>query len=318
MRAWWSATVVAVGGAAWLGLCGCATVDRLQAQNRNLAAEKTTCEQELTDERGNNKVLQAKNTALQRELDSKTELLANLREENDHLSDIVALMKANTEGLGDRMNLSPIQIVSQLPAPLDSAIKQFAQQHPSLVSYDPARGTVKWNADLLFDLGSDDVKSSSAEALKGFTELLNSPAASKFEVIVVGHTDDRPISRPETRAKHPTNWHLSAHRSIAVSKYLMKDGYAPQRIGIAGYGEFRPFASGTSEDARAQNRRVEIFFVPMGTLSSGSSMSAKPASPEKTLASPTGGKSVEKKPAKPAPTPSTSRDAETPAARPNP
>ena len=318
MRTLYSAAGVVVGGAAWMGLCGCAAVDRLQAQNRNLAAEKTTCEQELTDERGNNKVLQAKSTALQRELDSKTELLANLREENDHLSDIVALMKANAEGLGDKMNLSPIQIVSQLPEALDTALKQFALQHPSLVSYDPARGTVKWSADLLFDLGSDDVKGSSAEALKGFTDLLNSAAAAKFEVIVVGHTDDRPISKPDTKAKHPTNWHLSAHRAIAVSKVLMKDGYAPQRVGVAGYGEYRPLVAGTSEDVRAQNRRVEIFFVPMGTLSASAS-APRHAAPEHALASPSGAKAVEKKATKPATKPATpSREPDAPASRPNP
>ena len=75
------------------------------------------------------------------------------------------------------------------------------------------------------------------DALRGFSDIIKSPAAAGFEVIVVGHTDNKPISRPQTKQNHPTNWHLSAHRSIAVANVLLRNGYQPERVGVMGCGE---------------------------------------------------------------------------------
>ena len=68
---------------------------------------------------------------------------------------------------------------------LDSALRQFASEHPTEVAYDQVRGTVKWKSDLLFALGSDVVKQSSKEAFRGFAQVVKSSAADDFEVIVV-------------------------------------------------------------------------------------------------------------------------------------
>jgi chemotaxis protein MotB len=132
--------------------------------------------------------------------------------------------------------------------------------------YDSTRGTIQWKADLLFAIGSDVVKNSSIDALQGFTQVIMSPAAADFEVLVVGHTDSQRIVRTATKAKHPTNWHLSAHRAIAVAFALQKYGYPAGRAGVMGYGEYRPVADNATEAGKSQNRRVEIYLVPRGAI----------------------------------------------------
>ena len=272
-----------IGGYCVLTASGCVSLERyrrVQAANRNLAAEKESVSQELYDERHVNDNLRTRVDTTERELGTKNELLANLRGENELLDEMRRSAVGQLENMASR-RLTDINI-PKLPGPLDTAIKSFADQHPSEVVYDPSRGTVKWNADLLFPLGSDVVKDSSAEALRGFVEILKSSAATDFEVIVVGHTDNRPIQRPGTKEKHPTNWHLSAHRAIAVGSALQKYGYPPVRIAVMGCSEYRPVADNGSEAGQAQNRRVDLYIVPLGTVAAGTpETTARPIPPVK-------------------------------------
>lgn len=253
-------------------LSGCASLDdyrRLQAINRNMEAEKTRLSQELFDCRSGADAMRARTDSFDRELAAKDELIGNLRAENELLDNMRKTAQAALEKLDGKFG-DIVMAAPKLPEQLDSALKRFADAHPNAVVYDPTHGTVKWKSDLLFALGSDVVRESSMGTLKHFTEVLNSPAAADFEVIIVGHTDTTPIKRAETKAKHPTNWHLSAHRAIAVSSELQKNGYSPKRIGVMGYGEYRPVADNATEEGKSQNRRVEIYLVPTGTIVSAS------------------------------------------------
>jgi chemotaxis protein MotB len=71
---------------------------------------------------------------------------------------------------------------------------------------------------------------------------------------VDGHTDTRPIAT----AQFPSNWELSAARSISVVQYLIGRGIKADRLVAAGFGEFQPIDPGTSEDAYSRNRRIEL------------------------------------------------------------
>lgn len=77
------------------------------------------------------------------------------------------------------------------------------------------------------------------------------------EILIEGHTDDRPINTPE----FPSNWELSSARALAVLHHLI-DTYEidPRRISAIGYGEFRPRAPSNNEENRSRNRRV-VFFI---------------------------------------------------------
>jgi outer membrane protein OmpA-like peptidoglycan-associated protein len=176
---------------------GCVSLDehnRLKQAHRLLTAERDQVSQELADERKNNDVLRVRLQGYEREGMTKDELLANLRGENDLLDNMRKMTQAELEEALGRIGNITIE-GAKLPAPLDSALKRFAEEHPSEVEYDAQRGFVKWKADLVFPLGSDVVKESSLAGLRGFVDVLKSSAAADFETLVVGHTDTTPISR---------------------------------------------------------------------------------------------------------------------------
>lgn len=269
-RSGWMMNVAAVYAVGMVG--GCVSLDehnRLKQANRLLTADRDQTAQELADERKNSDLLRSRLQSYEREGMTKDELLANLRGENDLLDRMRQMTQAELEQALGRVGNITIE-GAKLPEPLDSALRRFADEHPSEVEYDAQRGFVKWKSDLVFALGSDVVKESSLSGLRGFTDILKSVAAADFEVLVVGHTDTVPIQRSDTKAKHPTNWHLSAHRSIAVSNVLQQYGYPPQKISVLGCSEFRPVADNSSESGKSRNRRVEIYLVPSGSVVQGS------------------------------------------------
>lgn len=261
--------VTGVVGLAVLWSTGCVSVDehqRVQAMNRDLNAQKQALNRQLLDERTSNQALQARLAGLEAESTTRRELINNLQNENNVLDDMRKMAISDLEDMAKRQQLGAIHIgANALPPELDRAIRDFVAMHPNMISYDANRGSIKFQSDLLFSLGSDVVKQSSMDALSALAQLLKSDAAKDFEVIVVGHTDNVPISRPETRAQHPTNWHLSSHRAISVGKALRKAGYPAARVGVLGYGEYRPIAP-NGPGGNELNRRVEVYLVPAGAI----------------------------------------------------
>lgn len=239
----------------------------MKAALRTTQAEKEALTRDLFDSNSANENLRTRLDSIQRELQTKGDLVSNLTRENDLLDDWRKTARSELETMAKNQNLADITIAGQrLPEKLHNALQQFASEHPTSVVYDASRATVKWKSDLLFALGSDTVKETSQESLRRFTDILKSTAANSFEAIVVGHTDNRPISKSATRAKHPTNWHLSAHRAISVGTILKNNGLAPERIGVMGFGAYRPIADNSTTAGASQNRRVEIYILPTGTI----------------------------------------------------
>jgi chemotaxis protein MotB len=153
---------------------------------------------------------------------------------------------------------------TQLPAELSSMLEDWAKGS-DLVSFDAARGIVKFKSDLLFDKGSDEVAPSALEAVKALCGILNTDQAKEFDIIIAGHTDDLRISQPETKAKHPSNWYLSAHRAISVLDVMTGNSIVPERASIRGFGEYRPIVPNEPDKrGNPQNRRVDIYIVPKG------------------------------------------------------
>jgi chemotaxis protein MotB len=154
---------------------------------------------------------------------------------------------------------------TQLPAELTSMLEEWAKGS-DLVSFDANRGIVKFKSDLLFEKGSDEVAPGAVEAVKALCRILNTDQAKEFDIIIAGHTDDLPILKPETKAKHPTNWYLSAHRAISVLDVMAANGIVSERVSVRGFGEFRPIVPNElGKKGNPQNRRVEIYIVPKGT-----------------------------------------------------
>ncbi|HZS63098.1 MAG TPA: peptidoglycan -binding protein [Xanthobacteraceae bacterium] len=80
------------------------------------------------------------------------------------------------------------------------------------------------------------------------------PQDIPWVIRVDGHTDVRPISTPQFHS----NWELSSARAISVVQYLISKGVSPQHLVAAGFGEFQPLDTGTTEAAYSRNRRIEL------------------------------------------------------------
>ena len=86
-----------------------------------------------------------------------------------------------------------------------------------------------------------------------------------IEIRCEGHTDDKPIPM---NSKFRNNWELSSARSLNLVQRLSELAQMEQHYFSAlGYGEFRPKRQIDNiknrvelEEARAENRRVEIYF----------------------------------------------------------
>lgn len=115
---------------------------------------------------------------------------------------------------------------------------------------------VKLPDNILFDPGKTDLKAAGQEALKQVTQILAGIEGRKFQV--AGHTDNTPIHSHRFKS----NWELSTQRAVEVVKFMSQNGMDPKRLSAAGYADEMPVADNSTEQGRAQNRRIEIVVVP--------------------------------------------------------
>lgn len=115
--------------------------------------------------------------------------------------------------------------------------------------------------DVAFKSGSADLTDGAKAALRDLANQLKSGEYAGTNVIVVGHTDDTPVVRAETKKQFGDNWGLSGMRSAAVVRELQGAGVAPARLRGGFRGEHAPRAENKSKDGKAQNRRVEIYLA---------------------------------------------------------
>lgn len=169
-------------------------------------------------------------------------------------------LNAERAALHDRYKHLLTSTSNPLPGGATARFRALAEQYPEF-EFDPETGVSKFNTDLLFALGSDEVKPEAQKLLKEFASIMNSAEAQQFNILVTGHTDDVPIKKANTKAKHQTNWELSAHRSTAVIHALSGHGLSENRMGVAAYSMYQPVAPNSSEANRQKNRRVEIYVL---------------------------------------------------------
>ncbi len=249
-------TLAILLGSILVGCVAQADYDQLMVANKAALAEREAAEQRAFDAENQADALRAQLLSREQALAANNALIDNLKGENDQLDRAFASMRDVVKGV-DFSPQRPLIIQTQLPPALDHALRNFAASHPDAVEYDSARGMVKWKSDLLFASGSDVVREDAKSTLRSFAGVINTVEANNFDIVVAGHTDDDPIRH--SRAKHPTNWHLSSHRAIAVSQQLLEAQINPTRLAVVGYGEHRAFVSNTSDQNKALNRRVEIY-----------------------------------------------------------
>jgi chemotaxis protein MotB len=112
---------------------------------------------------------------------------------------------------------------------------------------------------VLFDLGSASVREDGKRVLE---EVAADIRSQPFRTVYVrGHTDNLPVSRPETVKRFPHgNLQLSAARAVEVAAWLTGGGGVDERtVVVMGFGPNDPVAPNDSAENRQRNRRVDIF-----------------------------------------------------------
>jgi len=131
------------------------------------------------------------------------------------------------------------------------------------VETSPRGVSIKIPSAISFSSGSADLDPRIFPILNKFEPMIRQ---SKFPIAIEGHTDSDPIKS----GTFPSNWELSAARSAQVVRYFISLGLDPVRFQAIGYAETRPRAPGRNiqeanltPEQKAQNRRVEIFFLTL-------------------------------------------------------
>lgn len=121
---------------------------------------------------------------------------------------------------------------------------------------ESTRGVIiEFKDKILFDTGKVEIKDEGVPVLRKIAELIDT---LPNHIVIEGHTDNVPIHT----AQFPSNWELSAARSLRVLWYLTENrGISPQRCSAAAYGEYSPIAGNDTPEGRAQNRRVNILIL---------------------------------------------------------
>jgi len=109
------------------------------------------------------------------------------------------------------------------------------------------------NSSSMFKPGSAELSAGAERVLDNVIRVLKD---YKLNLVVRGHTDDRPISTQ----KFPSNWELSAARAAVALDYIVNEGDIEiSRAKAVGYADTRPAAPNDSQENRAKNQRVEFY-----------------------------------------------------------
>lgn len=256
-RVAWVACVVGL-----VALSGCAVsrakYKALLAQNQIQSARIKGLDREIAQAQIELEALEKQLAALTSARESSGRLVTAKDAQIAVLKSRCADLEARVADLG-RLIAGRKLPVPDIPGPVRNALKDLAAQEPSL-EFDEETGACKFASDVLFDSGKDTVKSSATAVLRKFAAIFTG-VGKGLHLRIEGHTDDRRIAKAATRARHPTNWHLSAHRAISVLTALEGFGVEEERMSAAGFGKWRPAGSNSTAAGRAKNRRVEIYVV---------------------------------------------------------
>jgi len=102
-----------------------------------------------------------------------------------------------------------------------------------------------------FATGSADLQVSMQRTLDEVAARFNSPQLAGWQMLVVGHADDR--------GSDADNLAMSQTRAANVLRHLVVRGVDPTRLRSEGRGEREPLVSNDKRYGRELNRRVELF-----------------------------------------------------------
>ena len=265
-----------------------ATIENLSVQISDLQRDLERMRTERDDARARVEQLSAEVERLLDEVDELLRALDACRRERDRLRMQLAEMRDPDslaayveEGFVARERL------------LERLAQRIRHSIPGVqVTVDTIDGVIRFRADRLFPTGTWRISADSlaervahavgdalAETLPCYTlspgldiDVSCEGAVAAIETIQIeGHTDDVGLSAElQNREQMLDNYDLSARRGAETMRVMTRDRpelrkYLNLRgqpvLSFAGYGETRPINQDDTDEARAQNRRIDIRFI---------------------------------------------------------
>lgn len=195
--------------------------------------------------------------------------MAALRQQLDQLNAALEASEADAkeknvqiELLGQRLNAALASKVQELSRYRSEFFGRLRQLIGNRDDVHIVGDRFVLQSELLFAKGSAEIAAGGERELgKLATTLLEialkMPGDIDWILRIDGHTDSDPIAT----AKFPSNWELSTARALSVVHYLISVGIPAKRLAATGFGEHYPITSGSSEIAKAKNRRIELKFT---------------------------------------------------------
>src|SRR5262245_35937570 len=200
-------------------------------------------------------LLQANNQALKGQVDqAKTEGLtlseekALLAQERAELATEKAALEAklketeaSEDALGSKLKEREAE-QKKLKATYDGLVSDLKDEVKSgKIQVQQLRDGLRVNVaqDILFDSGSAELDNKGEEVLGRVAGQLKK---SPHQVMVIGHTDNKPIG--VALAKHyPSNWELAGARASSVVRLFNKTGMSSKRMLAVSMADIKPVAS---------------------------------------------------------------------------
>jgi chemotaxis protein MotB len=167
--------------------------------------------------------------------------------------------EAQVADLGKRLNTALAQKVQELAryrSEFFGRLRQILSQRSDILVVGDR---FVFQAEVLFPKGQAALNPAGQQEMAKLADALKQleaeiPGDIAWVLRVDGHTDVDPIQS----AQFKSNWELSASRAISVVNYLIAQGVSPKHLVAAGFGEFQPLVPGDSEEAKGENRRIEL------------------------------------------------------------
>ena len=239
--------------------------DRFKGLYEGAAAAQVTAESKLNEVTGQLEGEKENSSKALGQINLLNQQIAALRDQLAMLGaalDVSEKKNKNAETrvseLGQRLNVALAQHVQELSSYRSDFFGKLREVLGNRPDIRIVGDRFVLQSEIFFDTGRADLKPEGRAELDkvaaAIVELESQiPAEIAWILRVDGHTDVRPII-----GQFKSNWDLSAERAISVVQYLVGKGVKPSRLVAAGFGEFQPIDSGTTEDAYRRNRRIEF------------------------------------------------------------
>lgn len=228
----------------------------LEEQVAKLQSDTARLHRQIADLQGNIVVLNGKYDDLNSKYSDLNNTYKNTTSKVNQLSSDLQKREARLKEVEEILRKRD-EATNALKEKLQKALLGFQQ---SGLSVDIRNGKVyvSLTDKLLFPSGSIVIDEKGKAALKQLAIVLNKE--TDINLSVEGHTDKQKVSN---LGQIKDNWDLSVLRATSVTRYLTEvENIDPARVTATGKGQFQPLDPGTTPDAYAKNRRIEIVLTP--------------------------------------------------------